>query len=75
VYFDAMSLAEIKETIAELSTEDRLEIAALIAHLNRADDAEYQAELDQRMSTMDAGRKNSAETLENRHQGLLDQGQ
>jgi hypothetical protein len=70
-----MSLAEIKETIAELSVEDRLEVAALIAHLNPADDPEYQAELDQRMSAMDAGRKNSAESLESHHQGLLDHGQ
>lgn len=69
-----MSLAEIKETIAELSAEDRLELAALIAHLNRAEDSEYQAELDQRMSSMDAGKKNSAEALEKRHRGLLDQG-
>ena len=70
-----MSLAEIKETIAEMSVEERLEVAALIAHLNRAEDPEYQAELDQRMSAMDTGRKNSAETLEKRHQDLLDQGQ
>jgi hypothetical protein len=63
-----VSLAEIKETIAELSADERLEIAALIAHLNRADDPEYQAELDRRMSAMDAGRKNSAATLEKYHQ-------
>lgn len=70
-----MSLTEIKETIAELSVEDRLEVAALIAHLNRADDSDYQAELDRRMSAMDAGRKNSAEALEKRHQDLSNRGQ
>jgi hypothetical protein len=58
-----MSLVEIKETIAEMTVEERLEVAALIAHLNRAEDPEYQAELDQRMSAMDVGRKNSAAAL------------
>jgi hypothetical protein len=70
-----MSLAEIKETITEMSAEERLEIAALIAHLNRVDDPQYQAELDRRMSAMDAGRKNSVESLESRHRDLLDRGQ
>jgi hypothetical protein len=68
-----MSMAEIKEQIAEMSTEERLEVAALIAHLNRAGDPEYQAELDQRMSAMDAGRKNSAAALENSHRNLSNQ--
>ena len=52
-----MSFAEVKETIAEMSVEERLEVAALIAHLNRSNDAEYQSELDRRMSAMDAGEK------------------
>lgn len=63
-----MSLAEIKETIADMSPEQRLEIAALIAHLNRTDDP--QAELDGRLSAMEAGRKNSAATFETRHEEL-----
>lgn len=70
-----MSLAEVKETIAELSVEDRLEVAALIVHLNRSDDSDYQAELDRRMSAMDAGQKNSAEALEKRHQDSSNRGQ
>lgn len=69
-----MSLVEVKETIAEMSVEERLEIAALIAHLNRADDPEYQTELDRRMSAMDAGRKTSASDLEKYHRDLLKQG-
>jgi hypothetical protein len=52
-----MSLAEIKDCIEALSVEDRLEIAAWIAYLNRATDPSYQAELDVRMSRMDAGQK------------------
>ena len=52
-----MSMVEVKETVAEMSAEERLEIAAFIAHLNRADSPEYQAERDRRMSAMDAGGK------------------
>jgi hypothetical protein len=69
-----MSLAEVKETIAEMSVDQRLEIAALIAHLNRLDDPDYQAEMDRRMSAMDAGRKTSAEILAHCHQDLLNRG-
>jgi len=65
-----MSFAEVKESIVEMSAEERLEVAALIAHLNRADDPEYQAELDGRMSAMDAGRKTSAAALKKRHAEL-----
>jgi hypothetical protein len=60
----AMSLAEVKASIKEMSVEERLEIAALIAHLNRADDPEYREELDRRMPAMDAGRKTSGAELE-----------
>ncbi len=70
-----MSLAEVKETIAGMAVEQRLEVAALIAHLNRADDSEYQAELDRRMSAMDAGRKTSSQALKTRHDELTGRGQ
>lgn len=69
-----MSMVEVKETIVEMSVEERLEIAALIAHLNRADDSDYQVELDRRMSAMDAGQKTSAQVLERRHKDLLKEG-
>ena len=65
-----MSLAEVKESIAGMSVEERLEIAALIAHLNRADDTEYQIELDRRMALMDAGHKTSAQAVKKRHEDL-----
>ena len=69
-----MSMAEVKETVAEMSAEERLEIAAFIAHLNRADGTEYQSELDRRMAAMDSGKKTSAQDLERRHKGLLARG-
>ena len=52
-----MSLAEIKDSIGALSVEERLDLAAWIAHLNHADDPAYLAELEARMSSMDAGKK------------------
>jgi len=69
-----MSLIEVKKSIAGMSMEERLEIAALISHLNRAEDPEYQAELDRRMSAMDAGRKTAAQSLQSRHDELARQG-
>jgi cytochrome c len=69
-----MSMVEVKETVAEMSAEERLEIAAFIAHLNRADSPEYQTELDRRMSAMDAGKKTSAQDLKRRHKDLLERG-
>jgi hypothetical protein len=69
-----MSMVEVKETIAEMSVEERLEIAALIAHLNRADDPDYQVELERRMAAMDAGRKVSARSIQSLHDDLLKQG-
>jgi hypothetical protein len=70
-----MSLAEIKDCIEALSVEDRLEIAAWIAYLNRATDASYQAELEARMSRMDAGHKFTQADLARAHAELNDKGQ
>jgi hypothetical protein len=69
-----MSMAEVKETIAEMNVEERLEIAALIAHLNRSDSAGYQEEMDQRMSLMDSGKKASVQDFEQQHKDLLKKG-
>jgi alanine racemase len=65
-----MSMAEIREQIAGLTVEERLDLAALIAHLNCADDAEYQSTLDQRAASMDAGKKTTLDELERRHRTL-----
>jgi hypothetical protein len=69
-----MSFREIKAGIERLTVEQRLEIAALIAHLNRAEDPAWQAELDRRLASMEAGRKTTQRDLENRHQQLSSQG-
>jgi len=70
-----VSLAEIQEQIAGLTAEERLEVAALIAHLDRAGDAAYQAELDRRAADMDAGKKTTLDELERRHHRLSADGQ
>ena len=45
-----MSFAEIKEQVAGLTPDERLELAGLIAHLSRTDDPQYQADLDRRLA-------------------------
>ena len=69
-----MSLAEVKASVTAMSVEERLEVAALITHLNRTEDPGYQAELDRRMSAMDSGRKTDATGLKKVHDGLAAQG-
>jgi hypothetical protein len=69
-----MSLAEVKASVVGMSVEERLEVAALIAHLNRTEDPGYQAELDRRMSAMDSGRKTDATALKRLHDELAAQG-
>jgi hypothetical protein len=69
-----MSLAEVKASVAEMGIEERLEVAAFIAHLNRSEDPEYRAELDRRMQAMDSGGKVSASELERLHEDLSRKG-
>jgi hypothetical protein len=69
-----MSLAEVKTSVAAMSIDDRLDVAAFIAHLNRAEDPEYRAELDRRMADMDSGRKTPASELERLHEDLSRKG-
>ena len=52
-----MSMSEMKEQIATLAVEERLEIAALIAHLNRRDDPSYHAELERRLAQVSSRRR------------------
>jgi hypothetical protein len=64
--FGLISRHEFRRSQRERCGNERrraLEVAALIAHLNRADNPEFQTELDWRMAAMDAGRKTSAPAL------------
>ena len=69
-----MSLAEVKTSVAAMSIEERLDVAAFIAHLNRAEDPEYRAELDRRMACIDSGRKTPSNELERLHEDLSRKG-
>jgi DNA-binding transcriptional MerR regulator len=73
-YVPGMSLAEVKTSVEAMSIDDRLDVAAFIAHLNRAEDPEYRAELDRRMAEMDSGRKTPASELERLHEDLSRKG-
>jgi DNA-binding transcriptional MerR regulator len=73
-YVPGMSLAEVKTSVEAMSIDDRLDVAAFIAHLNRAEDPEYRAELDRRMADMDSGRKTPASELERLHEDLSRKG-
>ena len=57
-----------------MSIEERLDVAAFISHLNRAEDPEYRTELDRRMADMDSGLKITAGELEHLHEDLSRQG-
>jgi hypothetical protein len=69
-----MSLAEIKDSVGALSVEERLELAAWIAHLNHANDPVYLAKLERRLSAMDGGRKFTSADLERVHAELSAKG-
>ena len=70
-----MSFAQIKEQIAGLTPDERLELAALIAHLSRNDDPQYQADLDRKLANMDSGKKFGQSDLERLHAELTATGQ
>ena len=69
-----MSFTEIKDSVEALSIEERLELAAWIAHLNHAKDPVYLAELEARMSAMDSGKKFTSADLERVHAELSAKG-
>ena len=69
-----MSLAEVKTSVAAMSIEERLDVTAFIAHLNRTEDPVYRAELDRRMADMDSGHKTTAGELERLHEDLSRKG-
>ena len=69
-----MSFAEIKEGIATLSLEQRMELTALIVHLNRAENPSWQEELDRRLDKMATGQKHEKAELEKLHDDLSKRG-
>jgi len=70
-----MSFAEIKEKVAELTDEERLDLEAWLLCLRLGNDPAWLAEMDRRMAKMDAGKKVSQEEVLRMHQELLAKGQ
>jgi hypothetical protein len=62
-----MSLPELKERAAELSADERLQLAAFLAELDQERTAEFHDLLDCRMKAMDAGQKVTMEDFEAEH--------
>jgi hypothetical protein len=69
-----MSVAELKEQLAELSPEERSQIIAFLAEMEHPDEAAYHAELDRRMKAMDAGEKIYGDEVERLHEKLKAEG-
>ena len=69
-----MSVAELKEQIAELPASERLELAVFLAELEEQNESQFRQTLVQRMKAMDEGKKVSMASFEEQHQRLKDQG-
>jgi len=69
-----MSLAEIRNEVAKLSREERLDLEAYLMFLAQQDDPDYLAELDRRVERMDRGEKVTAAEFEAMHQKLVAEG-
>jgi hypothetical protein len=62
-----MSLGEIKEHAAALSSEDRLQLVAFLAELDEQQEHKFQQSVDRRMKAMDAGKKVDMDIFEAEH--------
>ncbi len=69
-----MSFAELKEQVAVLSAEERLQLAAFLAELEEENETEFRATVNKRMKAMDTGKKVTAEEFEARHNALRSKG-
>ena len=69
-----MNLAEIKEEILNLGTDDRQELAILLRELSRKDNPEYLRELEAEMQRMDRGEKFGSTEVRELHQRLSAEG-
>ena len=65
-----MNVAVIKDSIAQMTLDERREVSAFISHLNSVQDPEFMAELGRRMDQMQAGQETGEEQLEALHRRL-----
>ena len=64
----------MKEMVPKLSRDERLDLVHLLMHLELQDDPAHLAEMERRMTAMDAGKKVTQEEVERRHRELMAQG-
>ena len=69
-----MSFAEIRDEVAKLSREERLDLEAYLLFLTQQDDPVYQAELSRRIARMQRGEVVTAEELQAVHERLIAEG-
>lgn len=58
-----MSVQELKHSVAELTPEERFDLAVFLQHLSQKDDPEHQRALDQANGRISSGKKVSLEEL------------
>jgi hypothetical protein len=58
-----MSVQELKHSAAELTPDERFELAAFLQHLTQKDDPNHQRTLDQADARISSGKKISLEEL------------
>lgn len=69
-----MSVAELKQTVDSLSTEERLFLSAYLHHLSRAGDPAHKAELGKRLRRIEEGKKITLEQAQRLHESLESEG-
>jgi hypothetical protein len=58
-----MSVQELQHSVAELTAEERFDLAVFLQHLAQKDDSEHQRALDQADARISSGKKVSLEEL------------
>jgi hypothetical protein len=69
-YIWAVSASEIKESIDQMTEEERCFAAAYLQHLAQEHDPAYKTMIAERMAKMDAGRKITLEQAKSFHETL-----
>lgn len=69
-----MSTSQLKQTLDELSQEDRFFAAAYLHHLAQSSNAAWRQEMEGTQDAMDEGRKFSLKQVEEMHEALAERG-
>jgi hypothetical protein len=69
-----MTTVEIRQSIDQMTDEERFFATAYLQHLSQQQDPQYQTMLSERMQRMDAGKKVTLEQAVKIHQALKAEG-